>query len=325
MAGPGGGGFGGGGGRGFGGGGGGFGGGGGRGFGGGYHHHHHYGGFGFFRPRYYYGGGGCLGGLFGLIFAPIIVIVMAAALLIGSISSMVTDISRGGSYKWDEQALQAYAAEQYSAIYGAQDATYEDNIMILFLAEPEEAYTYAYIGWVGDNIEESVSDMFGDGRTALGRAFDAKIPDMYKNSLSKNLAGVVSAMEAAVGEGDHFITEPITAAVTPTLVNHSSIDINEVTVRNALASFDMTTGISMSIVVADLDAVFDKGLNGSTIVMLIVGIALLALAVFLIVRAVKQKRNGGGPRGGDGNDNGGAGGFGGGSNYRDNPYNNMRF
>ena len=81
----------------------------------------------------------------------------------------------------------------------------------------------------------------------------------------------------------------------------------------------------MSLVVADMDAVFEKGLADSTIVMLIIGIALLALAIFLIVRAVKARKNGGN---GGGN---GAGGSSGGPNVngandpRYNPYSNMRF
>lgn len=339
MAGPGGGSHGGGGGRGFGGGGGGsFGGGGGRGFGGGgfhggfhgrppHHHHHHYGGWGFFRPRYYggYYGGGCLGGLFGLILAPVIVILVAAALLITSITSMASDISTGGSYKWDERALQTYAGEQYDAIYGSQDVTYEDNIMILFLASPEDDYTYAYIGWVGDNIDERVYDMFGNEYTALGRAFNQKMPEMYKNSISKNLANVIGAMESAVGSGDHFVNPPVAASLSPTFKNHSSLSINDTTVQNALVSFSATTGISMSLVVADMDAVFEKGLAGSTIVMLIIGIALLALAIFLIVRAVKARKNGGN---GGGNGAGGASdgpNVNGANDPRYNPYSNMRF
>ena len=350
MAGPGGGSRGGGGGRGFGGGGGGsFGGGGGRGFGGGHgggfgggfgggprppyhHHHHHHGGFWFFRPRhYYYGGGyyggGCLGGLLGLILAPAIVILMAAVLLITSISSMATDIANGGSYKWNEEALEAYAMKQYDAIYGVQDATYEDNIMILFLANPEDDYTYAYIGIVGDNLNERVYDMFGDERTELGRAFNSKMPEMYKNSISKNLANVIDAMRAEVGKGDHYVDAPITASVLPTFKNYSSMVITQKTVSDALTRFDETTGISMSLVVADMDAVFEKGLDGSTIVMLIIGIALAALAVYLIVRAVKEKKNGGDGTPGGGGQNGANGGpnVNGENDPRYNPYSNMRF
>ncbi len=339
MAGPGGGSRGGGGGRGFGGGGGGsFGGGGGRGFGGGgfhggfhggprppYHHHHYYGGWGF-RRRYYggYYGGGCLGGLLGLILAPVIVIFMAATLLFVSISGLVSDISTGGSYQWDEYALQIYAGDQYDAIYTDED-TYDDNLMILFLADPESDYTYAYIGWVGDNLDERVYNMFGNEYTELGRAFAAKMPEMYQNSLSKNLALVVGEMEDAVGSGDHYdhyVTAPEGEPLAPRFVNHSSIPITEKTVETSLNSFYEETGLSMSLVVANIDEVFEKGYDSSTIVFLIIGIALLALAIFLIVRAVKAKKNGGEPP--EGGAQGGPN-VNGQNDPRYNPYSNIRF
>ncbi len=337
MAGPGGGARGGGGGRGFGGGGGGsFGGGGGRGFGGGFHggprpphHHHHYGwGWGWHRPYYrgYYGGG-CLGGLVGLILAPIIVIVMAAALLFFSISSMVSDISTGGSYRWDERALQTYAGQQYDAIY-TNEETYEDNIMILFLADAESDYTYAYLGWTGDNISTGVDDMFGNEYTALGRAFESSVPEMFENSLSKNLRSVVQEMQTAVlGVSDRFEDAPVAAAQDPKFVNHSSFNITDATVQNALDEFHEQTGISMSLVVADMSAVFEKGLDGGTIVMLVIGVILLIVAIVLIVRAIKNKKNGGGNGGNGGNGanyNGGSGANYNGGNYN-NPYNNMTF
>lgn len=330
MAGPGGGARGGGGGRGFGGGGGGsFGGGGGRGFGGGggfhggfhggprppHHHHHHYGwGWGWHRPHYGYYGGGCLGGLLGLILAPIIVIVMAAALLFFSISSMVSDISTGGSYQWDERALQTYAGQQYDAIY-TKEETYEDNIMILFLADKESDYTYAYIGWTGDNIADDVDVMFGNESTTLGRAFESSMPEMFENSLSKNLRSVVQKMQSAVlTVDDRFVDAPTAEAQAPRFVNNSTFAITQDTVQNALNEFYAQTGISMSLVVADMDAVFEKGLNGSTILMLVLGVGLLILAIVLIVRAVRSKRNGG--NGGNGN---------GGGYNNNNPYNNMTF
>lgn len=334
MAGPGGGARGGGGGRGFGGGGGGsFGGGGGRGFGGGGfhggprppHHHHHYGwGWGWHRPYYHgYYGGGCLGGLVGLILAPIIVIVMAAALLFFSISSMVSDISTGGSYRWDERALQAYARQEYNAIY-TDEETYEDNIMILFLADAESDYTYAYLGWTGDNISTGVDDMFGNEYTELGRAFEDSVPEMFENSLSKNLRSVVQKMQTAVlGVSDRFEDAPTAEAQDPKFVNHSVFNITDATVQNALDEFHEQTGISMSLVVADMSAVFEKGLDGGTIVMLVLGAGLLILAIVLIVRAVRNKKNGGGNNGGG---NGGSGtNYNGQGDPRYNPYNNMRF
>ena len=148
MAGPGGGarggGFGGGGGRS----GGGFGGGGGRGFGGGghhgphrphgyhHHHHHHHGGFWFFGPRRYYGygGGGCLGGLLGLILAPIILIAFAAIIFSVSIGSAFSSIANGGSVVYNEEAFQTYTKQEYITQFSDYDGV-EDNLLIVFLID----------------------------------------------------------------------------------------------------------------------------------------------------------------------------------------------
>lgn len=323
MAGPGGGGFGGGGGRGFGGGGG--------GFGGGprpphHHHHHYYGGWGFFgRPRYYggYYGGGCLGGIFGLILAPIIAIMMAAFFLIFSITGMVSDISKGGSYRWDERSLQSYAGQQYDAIY-TDDATYEDNILIVFVADPEDDYTYAYIGWSGDNISTSVNRLFGNRYTALGEAFESSLPEMFENSLSRDLKNVVGEMQKQVRSAGDAFTDPVQGEpIAPKFINSSSFNITDKTVQGALDDFYDNTGISMSLVVADVSVVFEKGLDPSTIVMLIFGVILLAVAIVLIVRSLKNKRNGNPPSGGA------SGGRSGNDpryyNGKNNPYDNMRF
>ena len=262
-----------------------------------------------------------------MMLAPIIVIVMAAFFLFFSISGMVGDISTGGSYQWDEDAIRQYARAEYDDIYGNNDAAYEDNIMILFLADEEEGYTYAYIAWVGDNIETGVDEMFGNDYTRLGTAFDNSMPDNYKDSLGKNLSAVIERMEAAVGAPaagkDHFKDAPLGTANSPVFKNGTPLPISSVTIDRALKSFYETTGISLSLVVADIDEVFEKGLSGDTYIMLVVGIGLVALAVFLIVRAVKEKKNGGNPpSGGDAQDGPNVNGE---NDPRYNPYSNMRF
>ena len=166
MPGPGGGARGGGGGRGFGGfggGGGSFGGGGrgfgggGRGFGGGPHYHrpHYHGGW-FFGPRYhYYGGGGCLGGLMGLLLAPIILIMFAVLLIISMFGSAFNLVTTGGNLTYDENIFQDYANEQYAAEFG-MTKDYEDNLLLVFAVEDDEYYEYAYIAWCGDHLNQKI-------------------------------------------------------------------------------------------------------------------------------------------------------------------------
>ena len=90
----------------------------------------------------------------------------------------------------------------------------------------------------------------------------------------------------------------------------------------ALDSFYEETGLSMSLVVANMGEVFEKGLDGATIVMLIIGIALLVLAIFLIIRAFKNRNNRKDPPTGSAQ---GGPNVNGENDPRYNPYSNMRF
>ena len=154
-----------------------------------------------------------------------------------------------------------------------------------------------------------------------GYEFDAVVMDdsVLPHPQSLNLE---ERMERAVGapaSGDHFKIPQEGEAIAPEFKNKTSLPISEKTMNVALASFYETTGISMSLVVVDIADVFEKGLDFSTIIMLVFGVILLIVAIVLIVRAIKSKKDGGN------------GGNGGGANYngqgdpRYNPYSNVRF
>ena len=147
---------------------------------------------------------------------------------------------------------------------------------------------------------------------------------MFENSLSKDLRSVVQKMKTEVLRvPDRFEDTPTAEAIAPRFVNHSSFRITDATVQGALDDFYQETGISMSLVVAEMSDVFEKGLDGDTYIMLVVGIGLLALAVFLIVRTIKNKKNGG--NGGDGGNSQDGPNVNGENDPRYNPYSNMRF
>ena len=99
--------------------GGGFGGGGfGGGFGGGHRGGPHFGGYHYgprgphFHRHYGYGGGGCLGGLLGMLMAPIIILFAAVVGFFGLFGSALTNISNGGQVQYNERTFQDYANEQ---------------------------------------------------------------------------------------------------------------------------------------------------------------------------------------------------------------------
>ena len=302
MAGPGGGsrggGFSGGGGR-----GGGFGGGRGGGFSGGgrpggrppRHHHHYHGGW-FFRPRRYYGGyygGGCLGGLAGIILAPLIMIILAATLLIVSVGSAFSSVANGGSIIYDEEKFQDYANDEYYAQFRSYGGK-EDNILIVFLVD-DEAVEFSCIAWVGDNIKTEINDMFGGEGTKFGNAVISSInQNYYGYSLDSNLASVMEIMTSHVkslGLSSSF-KEPESVSPRPQshLTNKTELNLTEKTVNDQLVKFTEETGIPVVITVDTMENVFGKTIMTGDLIFVILAIGLIILAVFLIVRNVKESR-----------------------------------
>lgn len=281
----------GGGGRGGGGFGGGFGGGGGRGFGGGFYHRpHYYGGF-YHRP-FFYGGGGCLGGLLGIFFGPIIMIVMAAILLFSFLGTAVTDVAQGGSVVYNEEVFQDYVDDQYAQVFGGSTA-YEDNLLLVFLTT-EDNKGYAYIAWVGDHVHPKVNLLFGGSGTSLGTAIDNSVNTAnYKYSLDTNLAMVVGEMEEkveALGLEDNFNCQENHVQVESHLINETDLSITTETVDSALESFTESTGISFVILVEEAEEVFGKTIHKGNIVFLFVAAGLLILAIVMLAKGFKRKK-----------------------------------
>ena len=291
--------------------GGGFGGGGhrGGGFGGGYHggfggpHHrpphrpHFYHRpyfFGFHRPYGYYGGGGCLGGFLGLLFAPIILLLIGVMLIFSVLGSSISTVAKGGEFLYDETVMQDYANQQY-AIEFSDSSAYEDNILLIFLAD-EERTGYYTIAWVGDNIATEINYMFGDEYTAYGVEMLSSIPEYYKNSISKNLASVVDGMATRIVKlplGSSFEKESDQSEMIEShLTNHSHLAINEETVNASLLDFTKETDIPMVIVVDEIDNVFDKTISASDIFVCLIALGLCGYAIYLVVRAVKERKKG---------------------------------
>lgn len=267
--------------------GGGFGGGGGfrGGFGGGYRPPRR--GF-FFMPFW---GGGCLGTLF----ASALCVFFAFFLILGLIGGGLTTLFRGGNVVYSENKMQDYANRQYATIYDPSSATYEDNVVVVFLTN-EDNQTYYSIGWVGDNLKSQVSDLFGDEYTALGSAMQSSVTTSdYRYSLGSNLAQVTEMMETSVKNQNLetvYRTQKAEKHEAGKVYNRSNSDlqINTEIIDAALKNFTDSTDISMSIVVADAKDVFGKSLNTSAILALLLCIILIVYAVVAIVRYVKRRK-----------------------------------
>ena len=279
--------------------GGGFGGGGfGGGFGGGPHfggphHHHHHGGW---YHRHYYGGGGCLGGLLGMLMMPVIMLLVAGMFLFGIIGSSFTSVMDGGRVVYDEAAFQDYANAQYASAFGASSA-YEDNLLLVFLTN-EEADGYYSIAWIGDNVRSEISNMFGDESTEFGIVVLGNInSSYYAYSLDSNLASILETMEnhiSRLGLDSSFKKQSDRSSLAePAFINNTSLTMTKDTVEDALNSFTESTGIPTVIVVEDMEEVFGKSLTSSDLSGVVLSLGFIALAIFLIVKALKERKNGG--------------------------------
>ena len=242
----------------------------------------------FFMPFW---GGGCLGALF----APIICMVLAIVLMIGVIGGGLTTLFRGGNVVYNENKMQDYANRQYATIYDPSSATYEDNVLIVFLTN-EDGQSYYCIGWVGDNLKSQVSDLFGDEYTALGSAMQSSInTSSYRYSLGSNLAQATEKLQASVEDKNLdtvYRAQKAESHEAGKVYNRSNSDlqINTEIIDAALKNFTDSTDISMSIVIADAKDVFGKSLNTSAILALLLCIILIVYAVVAIVRYVKRRK-----------------------------------
>ena len=274
--------------------GGGFGGGGSRGGGfggGGFHHrphgHHHH--FGFYHRPFGFGFFG--GGLLSLILAPIIVILFALLFLGIYLYSTITIIANGGQIVYDEEKFQDYAMSEYSK-YFTDSQTYEDNLLIVTLTS-EDHNQYYCIAIVGDNVDPSINEMFGDERTEFGSAITSSIAENYKYSLDSNLAMAMSKMKNYVtrlGLDSSFVENYGPHMTQSKLVNYTDLTMTEKTVNDSLKSFTEATGIPTVIVVETAENVFGKTMPLGSIVLILALIALIAVCVVQIVKKTREKK-----------------------------------
>ena len=249
---------------------------------------------GFYRPRRYYygGGGGCLGGLLGLFFVPVILILLSAVMLFASVGTAFTDVANGGSVKYDENTFQDYADAQYHAEFGNSTA-YEDNLLLVVLVD-EDYYDYHYIAWVGDHIQTDINKLFGNEHTEFGRAMDANVNvNSYKYSLDSNLAQVVEQMTKIIKQKElesSFKCKEEHAQIDPHVTNKTDLAITEETVNLALEEFTETTGISIVLVVEDAEEVFGKAIASDSVLIVFMSLIVLGVAIYLIVKTIRQKK-----------------------------------
>ncbi len=247
------------------------------------------------RPYGYGGygyGGGCLGGLMGMLLAPIIILVLAVAVFFSSIGTAISAATQGGVVQYDEEKFQDFADAQYAAEFSGKGA-YEDYVLLVMVTS-EDYYDYVYIAWVGDHIDSKIHRLF-DSQGTFGRAIHSNVNmDNYKYSLDSDLARVVEQMELEITDlglfSSHKCEEDHSKADSH-LTNLSNLQLTQDTVDDALKSFTESTGIPMVVVVEDAEDVFGRTMPVESIFALIFAAVLVGVAIYMIVRAVKNRKN----------------------------------
>ena len=241
----------------------------------------------YYRPFGFWGFGG---GLLSIFFMPFILIALAAIILFSVVFGAFGSIAEGGVTDYQERQFQDYADAEYYKAFGESTA-YEDNILLVFLTN-EEADDYYCIAWVGDHIKPQINELFGNEESPLGSAMYQSINTSgYWYSLDSNLALAVSKMaDYVTAEGvSSFSCDEKHVQVESKLINYGNFNISEQTVNAALSDFTAQTGITMSIVVNDMNEVF--GVDYSSMIWgTILVLALAGLAVFFIVKGVKKRK-----------------------------------
>ncbi len=230
-----------------------------------HHHHHHrpfFGGPYFRGPRVGYGGGGCFGGIFTL--AVVIMLVGFVMFAVMGTKSTYRDwnvVYTEEGIVYDEATMQDYANEKYKQYFG-QSTAYEDNILLVFLAN-QEADGYYTIAWVGDNIDYSINEMFGE-YSEYGEALSNYINTNYFGySLDTDLAAVVTQMTGHIidmGLESSFVSESDRSVLAESkFVNFTNFDLSGEAVQKALDVFTEGTGIPIVIVADYAENVFAGG------------------------------------------------------------------
>lgn len=230
-------------------------------------------------------------------------ILIAVFLIFSFVGSMFSGTSSVEVITYDENTFQDYADACYAEEFGSSDA-YEDNLLLVFLAEEDVYYDYYYIAWVGDHIAMDINYMFGDESTELGQAIAECVNESsYKYSLDSNLAEVIKTMEQHIvsqGLTSSFNCEENHIQVRSHLTNKTNMELTEDTVNAALQSFTDTTGIPIVIVVDDIGDVFGEEVSfgsepesgSESTPAIAAGLVVVAIIVFavLIIRSKRKNR-----------------------------------
>ena len=212
-------------------------------------------------------------------------------MLFSSVIETVKIVSAGGIVVYDEETFQDYAMQEYTQQF-TDAATYEDNVLVVFLTH-EDYGQYYCIAIVGDNLKTEINESFGNAGTTFGKAIKSSIGENYKYSLGANLASAIDKMTVQIvpmATNSPFKQEhDMTDKAQSVLVNYTDLEINSETVEYSLNEFTGKTKIPAVIVVESAEAVFGKGIPAKNIFILIALLAVIVICTVIIIKKISVK------------------------------------
>lgn len=241
---------------------------------------------------------GCLRAMLSACFFMVIVIIVVVTNF-SSADDYYTYSYSEGEIIYDEYVLWEYADENYQR-YFADSSAYEDNLLLVFLADESRSYYYT-IAWIGDNIVYEINEMFGETEEYGDELYNC-LGYYYDESLGTDLATVMYNMAdhiVALNLPSSFETEADHSALTGSYaVNKADFEIDEDALNASLKQFAEMTGIPAVVVIDEDTNVFavrgaeneEDTQDSTTVDILVTVVGIIIIAVIGIAVAVVYVR-----------------------------------
>ena len=108
----------------------------------------------------------------------------------------------------------------------------------------------------------------------------------YKEALER----MTEAVERKELDSSFYFDESHANSPESHVTNHGTLSVNEKTIERALIEFTEKTDIPAVIVIDSMETVFGKGFTGDDIFVIIIALIFIAIAVYMIVQAVKKNK-----------------------------------
>ena len=228
-----------------------------------------------------------------LFLGPVIMAVIAVAIALFLIPSMLRPVSTEGSVTFDESTIEDFADDHYYAAFGDLKDT-EDEILLVYLIN-EARDGYYCVTWVGDHINAEIDNAFGDGTgSRYWRAVTDNVSDEFGDCLETDIAAVVEEMTDIVKEMDvssSFDRKKCEGypAFVPVVENNTDIPTDK-KLSAALRKFTAETSIPIAVVIDEQLPLLQKDRRSALIVSIVFPGVLLTIAAVSVVNIMKSKR-----------------------------------